>query len=136
MEISFSNHRDLDHYEKLHPALRDVLAWLHEYLPKSKTSRLVYTSIFRNYKKEIAQGRSGLHGLQRAADIVAIHTDGKPYTQQDYDAIGMLLNCVFYYGDGGKHHVAVSAPHGTGPHIHLQVRNETQKRIVKENENG
>ena len=131
MEILFSNHRDLDHYEKLHPALKEVLAWLHEYLPRSKTSRLIYTSIFRHYKDEIAQGRSGVHGCDppRAADIVVICTDGKPYEQDEYTNLGILINSVWYYGDGGKHQVAFAAPHGTGLHLHLQVREKgTQKR--------
>ena len=133
MEILFSNHRDIDHYEQLHPRLKDVLAWLHEYLARSKTSRLIYTSIFRYYKDEIAQGRSGLHGLQRAVDTVVIYADGKPYEQNEYEELEILINSVWDYGNGGKHQVAFAAPHGTGLHIHLQVRDETHKRIVKEN---
>ena len=131
MEILFSNHRDLAYYEKLHPALREVLAWMHEYLPRSKTSRLVYTSIYRDYDAEIARGRSGVHGLRRGADIVVICIDGKPYEQDEYNNLGILINSIFYYGDGGKHQVAFAAPHGTGPHLHLQARDGTRKRPEK-----
>ena len=131
MEILFSNHKDLDHYEKLHLRLKEVLAWLHEYLPRSKASRLIYTSIHRDYDAEIAQGRSGVHGLRRGADIVVIHANGKLYEQYDYNNLGLLLNGIWYYGDGEEHRVAFAEPHGTGLHLHLQARDGTRKRPEK-----
>ena len=128
MEIVFANHRDLDHYERLHSRLKEILYWMRGYLCKSKASRLVYTSIYRPYFNEIAKGRSGIHGFHRAVDVVIQKADGKKFGQMDYDRLAMVLNQVFCYNDNGKHQVAVSAPHGTGLHLHLQARDETVYR--------
>jgi len=130
MEIAFADHRDMEHYERLHSRLKEVLRWMTLYLSKSKASRLVYTSIYRPYFDEVARGRSGVHGFHRAADVTVIKQDMTQFAQQDLDRLAMLLNKVFDYGDRGKHRVAVSNPHGTGPHLHLQARDETAYRFI------
>ena len=136
MEISFLNHKDLDHYCKLHEVLRSVLVWVYEYLSKSKTDCLIISSVFRHEADEKAKGRSGIHGLHRAIDIIPTSKPGGGTVDWvECARLATLINAIWYYGDGGKHHVAFADPHGTGPHIHLQVRNETHKRIIKENEN-
>ena len=126
MEITFLNHRDLDHYEKLHPRLKEVLKWVHEFLG-GRYDKLTYTSIYRHLADEKAKGRSGVHGLHRAADIVLPN-----FQWRDYAPLTLLINDIFDYGDGGKHQVAFADPHGTGPHLHLQARDGTQKRLIKE----
>jgi len=130
MQIIFAKHSDLDYYEKLIPQLKEILRWLSAYLSKSKAMRLIYTSIYRHYDEERAKGRSGIHGLHRAADVV-IYEDGREFDQADYDRMAYLLNNTFFYGDG-EHQVCVSAPHGTGLHLHIQARKETHKRNQEE----
>jgi len=130
MQIIFVKHTDLDHYEKLIPQLKEILSWLVIYLAKSKAMRLIFTSIYRPYDEERAKGRSGIHGLYRAVDVV-IYEDGREFDQADYDRMAYLLNTAFVYGDG-KHQVCVSFPHGTGKHLHIQARKETHKRTEEE----
>ena len=130
MRVTFVRHDDLDHYEQLITPLKDILRWLAVYLAKSKAMRLIYTSVYRPYKDEIARGRSGVHGFHRAADVV-IYKDGLEFSQQDYDRMCILLNIIFDYGDG-RHKVCVSAPHGTGLHLHIQAKKETHKRNQEE----
>jgi len=76
MNITFVKHTDVDHYEKLIPPLKEILQWLAIYLAKSKALRLIYTSIYRDFNEEKAKGRSGVHGLYQAADVV-IYKDGQ-----------------------------------------------------------
>ena len=130
MEIIFSNQNDRYHYKKLIEPLKEILSWLDIYLSKSKAMRLIYTSIYRPYDEERAKGRSGIHGLYRAVDVV-IHEDGREFDQADYDRMAYLLNITFAYGDN-KHQICVSAPHGTGKHLHIQARPETHKRTEGE----
>jgi len=128
MEIVFAKHSDLDHFERLHGRLKEILHWMKVFLNKSKASRLIYTSIYRPYFDEVAKGRSGVHGFHRAADVVIYKKDGTEFDQLDYDRMAAILNKLFYYGDNEKHNVAVSTPHGTGKHLHLQARDETVYR--------
>lgn len=130
MKIIFSNQSDRYHYTKLITPLKDILSWLDIYLSKSKAMRLIYTSIYRPYDEERAKGRSGIHGLYRAADVM-IYEDGREFDQADYDRMAYQLNITFVYGDN-KHQVCVSFPHGTGKHLHIQARKETHKRTQGE----
>ena len=127
MELVFINHQDLWHFERLHQRLKEVLQWEMGFLNKSKASKVIITSVYRPLAEEIRQGRSGIHGLHRAIDQVIIKQDGTAFSQNDYDSLAIIINKAFFYGDR-KHNVAVSFPHGTGLHIHLQARDETTYR--------
>ena len=120
MNITFVKHTDVE----------EILQWLAIYLAKSKALRLIYTSIYRDFNEEKAKGRSGVHGLYQAADVV-IYKDGQEFTQRENNLTAYLLNTEFTYGDG-KHQVCVSFPHGTGKHLHIQARKETHKRNQEE----
>lgn len=132
MQILFLKHTDLDHYCQLHQALRDVFAWTCEFLTKSKTNCLIISSVFRHKADEEAKGRSGIHGLHRAIDIIPSKQGGGTFDWVDCAHLAVLINAVWNYGDGGRHWVAFADPHGTGPHVHLQVGVGTHKIDIKE----
>jgi hypothetical protein len=129
MQILFVSHQDLEHYERLHPRLKDVLHWMVVFLAKSKAMRITFISIYRHMKDEQAMGRSGIHGLHQATDVVIHKVDGKVFVQEEYDKLALKLTKIFCYNDKGKHEVAMSTSHGTVPHLHLQARDETILRV-------
>lgn len=65
------------------------------------------------------------HCVWAAADIVRIHL----VPREHVDALVEWINATWIYRPGDKRHVVADArPHGTGPHIHIQVCSETVLR--------
>ncbi|MBI4916886.1 MAG: hypothetical protein HY825_13645 [Acidobacteria bacterium] len=86
---------------------------------------VVLTCLLRTPDEDRALGGSGLHPAGRAADIRTRDVDPAKVA-----AVVDRLNARWDYHPGDKKglQVAVSKPHGTGPHLHLQVHPWTALR--------
>lgn len=119
--LSFKDPHSADEWADLHPTLRSVLLWLHSIWP---TAAMVVTRI----QFPTVAGESGVHQTSphRAADVRT-----NDLSIQEGDSIAASVNAAFDYGDG-KHSVALQ--HGLGPsrHLHLQVRNETRRKVAND----
>lgn len=89
---------------------------------------LRFTSVHRSLEENAAANAETL-----------IHVEGPPYRAVDLgiagvgqvvaDRIAFALNKKWEYDDSRPHlNVAISAPHGTGSHVHLQVHPRTKIR--------
>jgi hypothetical protein len=90
---------------------------------------LVVTSIGRSWKQERKNGRSGIHAAGppwRAIDIsIRTLTGG----QAEAERLAGLINSLWQYDPRrAKKPVCYAKPHGTGPHIHLQVHPRTVRK--------
>ena len=94
----------------LHRRMWEVLIWMVE-----NGYKITITSMYR-------PGDPGVHGQKpcRGVDIRS-HYFHLP------EAVVYAINRAWDYGDG-KHKVAIYHDVGRGPHIHLQVRDETRKK--------
>lgn len=120
---------------RLFREFNDIDARLHEialslverYWPDpTKPARV--TCIFRTQAEEIAAGgKTGIHTL--SPPYRAIDFGAREFTQAQIDAAAEKLNADWIYDPArpGKL-VCFAAPHGDGPHFHLQVHPSTRKR--------
>ena len=99
-----------------------MLVWLGHQWPPS--ADMVIVDIWRDADEEIAAGgKSGIHTVgppYRAIDIRVTNLGGDP--QVWADSLGAMVNAKYVYDPARPMKlVAVTQPHGTGPHVHLQV---------------
>ena len=116
--------RTLREFLLCHSTLQGVLVWLALQWP-ARSMEIV--DIYRTEEEEAAAGGvSGIHcdgPPYRAIDIrvsnlVNITTDAQAWA----DAIGAMVNAKYIYDPARPtKQVAFTQPHGTGPHVHLQV---------------
>ncbi len=82
------------------------------------------TSVWRSHAEDKALGGSGIHCLWRAVDFHASSWDDPAITRA-----AAKINADYIYDP--KRPMMVVAdfqPHGTGPHLHIQVCGNTEKR--------
>ena len=99
---------------------------LAEVWPAGKPMR--FTSFNRSKLADKKLGASGIHSAgppHRALDVGAVEFD-----QLHIDAMAEYVNTHWVY-DRNRPHLkcAISKPHGTGKHLHLQVHKRTERRI-------
>lgn len=116
--------RQAKEWGRLHPMLLEVAGELMDLWPSAD---MVVTSIHRTLEENASAGaKTTVHctSPHRAMDIRI-----KNSMQQDKaDDIADWLNSVFSYDpDRPELKVCISKPHGTGPHIHLQVHPKSQR---------
>ena len=85
---------------------------------------VVLTSIFRTWPEDAKLKGTGIHCLWRAVDIGA-----ESWTDPNVQSVADALNSEWVYDPTrpGKL-VALYQEHGTGPHLHLQVCGNTERR--------
>lgn len=126
--INFASVRLLREFNDIDSKLYEVFITLAErFWPDSRQAVRV-TCIFRSAAEEAAAGgKSGIHALSspyRAIDIGA-----KEFTQAEIDAAAAAVNAVWVYDPARPDKlVCFAAPHGTGPHFHLQVHPSTRRK--------
>lgn len=75
---------------------------------------LIVTSVFRDYEKDKALGRSGMHGLWRAVDVSA-----RGWSAPEIAKICDFVNETVTYGQGKQ--ICFAHDAGSGMHWHFQV---------------
>lgn len=124
---------ELDELPARNPILADVLA--DAILIAARLGwRLVITSVYRNRREDIAVGGTGrgVHTLWRAVDIRT--RDVRARLVAD---LKMQLDARWIYDPTrldpttgqSTYPLAYAKPHGTGPHLHLQVHPRTGRRV-------
>jgi hypothetical protein len=86
---------------------------------------LCLTSIFRTYEENVvAEAKTTIHCVWRAVDVRT------RTAEQDWiDALTAYVNKGWAYDpERPSLPVAYSAPHGDGPHLHLQIHAHTVRR--------
>lgn len=142
--LTFASLRREQEYGKLdqrNPTLKRVLDGAAEYAFAEWGWILCIGDIFRTREESLATdakstGPGGLgmgrpagsispHCVWAAADIVKIRN----VPPEQVAALVEWINATWIYRPGDTRHVVASAkPHGTGPHIHVQVCSETVLR--------
>ena len=84
----------------------------------------VMTSFIRTYEEDRELGGSGIHPTGRAADF---RTRGVPRQAVSW-AVDYLNGKYQYDPRRPSLPVAYAKPHGNGPHLHIQVHDETVLR--------
>lgn len=127
-EIHLKSVRILRELNDLQPPLYEILVSLLErfWPDASKPARI--RCIFRTAAEEaIDGGKSGIHCAgppHRAVDIGA-----KEFSDAEIAAAAKLINDRWIYDPlRPAMLVCFVAPHGTGPHFHVQVHRNTRKR--------
>ena len=120
-------HRQLKEMRALDPVLQCVVEDALFHWPGD---RLEVVSIYRTAEENTAAGaRTRVHvtNPHRAADLrIRNLGDG---LQRKADAVAEVLNTLWSYDPKrSRLKVAISKPHGTGPHIHIQVHPRTIRR--------
>jgi hypothetical protein len=119
--------QQFQHTADLHIKLRAIMDDLIEAWPANEVR---VTSIYRELAVDRAMGGSGVHATHphRAADIRIRNLQGD--FQSKAETVADALNSMWSYDvtrPGKK--VAIAKVHGTGPHIHLQVHERTQRKL-------
>jgi hypothetical protein len=113
----------------LHQKLREVLR---DALVRWPDDCAEVTCIFRGPSEDKKLGGSGVHATPppyRAIDLRV--RDWGPGFQQRAEQLAAELNSLWVYDPSRPHlNVAVGKPHGTGPHLHLQVHPATRRRAA------
>ena len=125
--VEFTTRR-LEEFLACDPQLQEIVLWIAQQWPPTQ---LLIGNIYRTPEEEAAAGGvSGIHCAgppYRAVDIRVSNLAGDP--QQAADAIGALVNRRWEYDPSRPTKlVAFTQPHGTGPHIHVQVHARTVRR--------
>ena len=115
--------RNLWEFYNIHPTLKLVLA---DIINNWLTATLFITSFNRTNEEDISMEASGIHSSGppwRAIDIRILDLDPDPIKcQQLADTICEKVNKSWTYDPSRPTLlVAFCKPHGTGPHVHLQV---------------
>lgn len=87
------------------------------------------TCIFRDQDEDDALGGSGVHSCipYRAIDIRVKNLAGD--FQVKADEVAATINSTWAYDpERPRFNVAISKMHGSGPHIHLQVSSNTERK--------
>jgi hypothetical protein len=121
--------RTLGEFTSCDRKVQELLAYLALVWPDAD---LEVTCIHRTAEEEAAAGgKSGVHvGLPpyRAIDVRVKNLTGN--AQAAAEALGAKVNERYAYDPSRPSKLcAFTAPHGTGPHIHLQVHANTTRRI-------
>ena len=121
--------RQFQELQNVQPELREILEDTLNHWPGEA---MEITCIYRTQEEEeAAGGKTGVHMTtpHRAVDLrvanLGLNFQGKA------DAIAEVLNDLWSYDPSRTNiKVAVSEPHGSGPHVHVQVHPKTQRRVM------
>jgi hypothetical protein len=121
---------DLDSYTKLNKTLHTIFQQLCQIWPSHK---LRITSIDRTIEEDKALNASGIHAAGppwRAIDIGIHELEADLERSQGVaNELCAQINKVWAYDPSRSHlTVAYCKPHGSGPHLHLQVHTRTKLR--------
>lgn len=121
-------HRQLGEFLLCQSALQEILLYVASVWPPVD---MELTRIHSSAEENIAAGaETVIHVVgppYRAIDIRVTNLPGDP--QIAADALGELVNHRYAYDPTRPSlQVAVTASHGTGPHVHLQVHPRTELR--------
>ena len=128
--------QDLREFGDIHPVLDEIFQAMLNFWP-SETVRI--TSIYRSPEQDRI-----IKGQTEAAYKRGIHTVGPPYRaldisvltigpgwQRAVEKISDKLNEMWQYDyERTEKVVCYAKPHGTGPHIHLQVHPNTAREFA------
>jgi hypothetical protein len=110
--------------EKLRQVLEDALdIW--------PAKECIVTSIWRSLREDKAMGGSGVHSTRphRAMDLRIRNLGGDFQTKAE--EVADVLNTIWTYDvTRPTKKVAIAKVHGSGPHIHVQVHERTQRNLV------
>ena len=125
--VTFASIRQEQEWDdpRLFPLLKEIIedfaefaTLYHGWIPR-------ITSIFRTPEEnEAAEAKTTIHCAWRAADVRT-----KDVPQEAVDDVGKYINKKWIYDPKRPHlPVAYWAPHGSGPHIHVQAHQNTKLR--------
>lgn len=117
-------------WPNIHPKLEQVFFTLANLWP---ADTLKITSLNRTHMHDKVLGGSGVHAVGppwRAVDISIRTLDPNIANAQiEAERLTVVVNDIWVYDSTRPHlKVAIANPHGTGPHIHLQVHPNTKRR--------
>jgi len=119
--------RQFKEMNDLHPVLWELVE---DTLVHWPGERMEVTCIFRTpEEEETAGGKSGVHmtNPHRAIDLRIKNLVGD--YQLKANALAETLNSLWIYDPTRPNlKVAISKVHGSGPHVHLQVSNNTERK--------
>ncbi len=118
--------RNLRAYPRIHPKLESVL---HDLLSIWPINELYITSFDRTRDEDMDLKASGIHSLGPPWRAIDIRTTTLPNLAAQ-DLCDSINEMWIYDPDRTHLNVAFCAPHGTGPHIHLQVHPKTTRRAL------
>jgi len=121
VRIGFKSHLDIFDIGELHPVLVRVL----EYTIDAAEEMNVELEI-----TSVARGGGGVHSTRPIRGLDLVPLDRDVLRMQDLRA---AINRTWDYGKE-NFEVCPEVRHGTAPHCHLQVRNETKRRIRNDEE--
>ncbi len=105
----------------LDPTVRRIVLEAAAYAAARWDWEFALTSIWRSPEEDRALGASGIHGEWRAVDVRT--RDVPPEAIED---VARAINGRWIYDPERPHFlVCVSAPHGSGPHLHFQAHART-----------
>lgn len=119
-QVSFTL-RGLFEFLRCDPKLQGILLWVGSQWPPTE---LLVGDIHRTAEENAAaEAKTDIHVVGppfRAIDVRVSNLTGNP--QEAADHIGALVNARYVYDPTRPGMVvAYTVPHGTGPHVHLQV---------------
>lgn len=124
--MTFESDRQLREWGSrlVHPMLREVVTYGTAY---AKTFGWTWhvIDIFRTKAEDKKLEGSGVHCVWRAMDVRT-----KDQVPKVVENVGKAINQAFLYGNVTSPGLMVARwdPHGTGPHMHLQVHPMTVRR--------
>jgi len=121
--------RQFQELQNVQPELREILEDALNHWPGDT---MEITCIYRTQEEEeAAGGKTGVHRTtpHRAVDLrvknLGLNFQGKA------DAVAEVLNDLWRYNEAKPNlKVAVSKPHGSGPHLHVQSHPHTKRRVM------
>lgn len=123
LKFRHDSDRTLWQARKFHKALYDVVDHVLSLAARYAIAELEVTSGYRTPEDDARLGGSGVHVAKRALDIATRKLDPKVVAEIDAH-----LDAAWSY-DSRRPKLPVSycAPHGSGPHMHLQVCDRTRR---------
>jgi len=127
MLVNFKNEQMFWEWSRnAHPTLVSLVKTLAQVWPSNTPMR--FTDLNRSRREDQKLKASGIHSAGppwRALDI-----GGHEFDQAHLDAMAEYVNTHWKYDKNRPHlKCAISKPHGTGPHIHLQVHKRTERNV-------
>ena len=128
LRVSFTP-RGLFEFLRCDPKLQGILLWTASVWPPAE---LLVGDVHRTVEENTAaEAKTDIHVVgppYRAIDVRVSNLTGDP--QAAADAIGARVNARYAYDPSRPAMVvAYTVPHGTGPHVHLQVHQKTEFRV-------
>lgn len=112
--------RGLTEFILCHPMLQAILLYAADSWPPEN---MIVGDIYRTEEEEkAAGGKSGIHRQGPPYRAIDLRVRNLENPQQAAEAIAARVNAKYIYDPTRPEKVvAYAAPHGTGPHIHLQT---------------